>query len=74
LKISIENWRTIQKYTTINACYDRPTIYTTLKFPIIAYSTYKIIKAISILTHDYKNVFTFIKINQSLLTVDKENH
>jgi len=25
-KIQIENWRTIQKYMTINAYYDRPTI------------------------------------------------
>jgi len=31
---------------TVNAYYDKPTIYTTLKFPIIAYPTYKIIKAI----------------------------
>jgi len=31
-------------------------------------------KAISISTHDYKNVFTFVKINQLLLAIDKENH
>jgi len=57
---------------TINAYYDRPTIYTTLKFPIIAYPTYKIIKPIP--TQDYRDIFTFIRINQPLLTVDKENH
>jgi len=73
-KVQIENWRTIQKYTTINAYYDRPTIYTTLKFLIITYPTYQIMKAISIPTHDYKDVFTSIKINQPLLAVDKENH
>jgi len=59
---------------TVNAYYDRPTIYTTLKCPIIAYPTYKIMKMISILIHDYKNIFTFIKINHPLLAVNKENH
>jgi len=38
-KIQTENSRTIQKYMTINAYYERLTIYTTLKFPIIAYPT-----------------------------------
>jgi len=52
-KIQIENWRIIQKYMTINAYYDRPTIYTTLKFPIIAYPTYKIIKPTHIYTYTY---------------------
>jgi len=73
-KIQIENWRTIQKYMTINAYYDKPTMYTTLKFPIIAYPTYKIIKPTPIPTHDIKDVFTFIRINQPLLAIDKENH
>jgi len=73
-KIQIENWRTIQKYMTINAYYDRPTIYTTLKFPIIAYPTYKIIKPIPIPIHAHKNIFTFIRTNQPLLAIDKENH
>jgi len=73
-KIQIENWRTIQKYMTINAYYDRPTIYTILKFPIIAYPTYKIIKPTPIPTHDMRDIFTFIRINQPLLAVDKENH
>jgi len=73
-KIQMENWRTIQKHMTINAYFDRPTIYTTLKFPIIAYPTYKIVKPISIPIHDCKNIFTFIRINKPLLAVDKENH
>jgi len=73
-KIQIENWRTIQKYKTISPYYDRPTIYTTLKFPTIAYPTYKIIKPIPISTHDYRDIFTFIRINQPLLAADKEHH
>jgi len=40
---------------TINAYYDRSTIYTTLKFPIIAYPTYKIIKPTPIPTHDHRD-------------------
>jgi len=63
-RIQVENWRTIQQYMTINAYYDRPTIYTTLKFPVIAYPTYKIIKPTPIPIHEYRDVFTFIRINQ----------
>jgi len=73
-KIQTENWRIIQNYITINAYYDKPTIYTTLKFPIISYPTYKIIKSTPIPTHDVKDIFTFIRVNQPLLAIDKENH
>jgi len=59
---------------TINAYYDRPTIYTTLKFPIIAYPTYKIIKPTPIPIHAQRDIFIFIRINQPLLAIDKENH
>jgi len=71
-KIQLENWCKIQKYVKINAYYDRPDIYTIFRFPIIAYPTYRIIKTLSI--YDYKNIFTFLKINHPLLAIDKENH
>jgi len=58
----------------INAYYDRPDIYTIFRFPIIAYPTYRIIKTVTLPIHDYKNTFTFIKINHPLLAIDKENH
>jgi len=71
-KIQLENWCTIQKYIKINAYYDRPDIYAIFRFPIIAYPTYKIKKRITLPVHDYKNIFTFVKINHPL--IDKENH
>jgi len=73
-KVQLENWHTIQKYIKLNAYYDKPDIYTILKFPIIAYPTYKIIKTVSLPVHDNKNIFTFVKINHPLLAIDKENH
>jgi len=73
-KVQLENWHTIQKYIKINAYYDRPDIYTILKFPIIAYPTYKIINTVSLPVHDNKNIFTFVKVNHPLLAIDKENH
>jgi len=57
-----------------NVYYDKPDIYTIFRFPIIAYPTYKIIKIIALPVHNHKNIFTFVKINYSLLTIDKENH
>jgi len=71
-KVQLENWHTIQKYIKISAYYDKPDIYTIFKFPIITYPTYKIIRTVAL--HDYKNIFTFVKINHPLLTIDKENH
>jgi len=73
-KLQLENWCTIQKYIKINAYYNGPDIYTIFRFPIIAYPTYKIIKIIALPVHDYKNIFTFVKINHLLLAIDKENH
>jgi len=73
-KIQIENWHTIQKFMTINAYYDQPTIYITLKFPIIAYPTYKIIKPTLIPIHAHRDIFTCIRIIQPLLAIDKENY
>jgi len=74
-KVQLENWCMIQKYIKINAYYDRPDIYIIFRFPIIAYPTYKIIKTIALLIHDYKNMFTFAEINHPLsLAIDKENH
>jgi len=45
-QIKSENWNIIPKYISINAFYSNPYIFTTLKFPIIVYPTYKIIRAI----------------------------
>jgi len=37
-RIQTANWRIIQKYIIISAYYDYPSIYITLRFPIVAYS------------------------------------
>ena len=52
-QIKVVNWKTIQKYVTINAIYFNFYIFTTLKFLIIAYPTYKIISALLLLFNQY---------------------
>jgi len=32
------------------------------------------LKTIALPVHDYKNIFTFVKINHPLLAINKENH
>jgi len=73
-QIKIENWNTIQKYISINAFYFNAYIFTTLKFPIIMYPTYKVIRAISLPSYLHSNIFTFVKINHPLIALNKENN
>ncbi|KAL6266162.1 hypothetical protein P5V15_003022 [Pogonomyrmex californicus] len=73
-KIQIEHWQTIHTYITFSAYSDGPYIYTILRFPVVAYPTFKLIKAIPLPVHDHANVFAYIKINHPLLAIDKENH
>ncbi|KYQ55980.1 hypothetical protein ALC60_05094, partial [Trachymyrmex zeteki] len=73
-QVRIKNWNIIQKYISINAFYSNSYIFTTLKFPIIAYPTYKIIRATPLPHYIYSNIFTFVKINHPLIAVGKENN
>ncbi|KYN32607.1 hypothetical protein ALC56_13088, partial [Trachymyrmex septentrionalis] len=58
----------------VNTFYFNSYIFTTLKFPIIAYPTYKIIRAIPPPSYLHSNIFTFVKINHPLIALDKENN
>ncbi|KYM97337.1 hypothetical protein ALC62_11981 [Cyphomyrmex costatus] len=73
-QIKLENWDTIHKYVAINAIIINNVIFTTLKFPIIAYPTYKIIKVIPFPIHEQENIFKFIKIIHPIIALDKENN
>lgn len=73
-KIQMENWRNIQKHAKLSAYFDDRDIVTIIRFPVIAYPTYKLIKAVPFPTYERTNVFSFIKINHPLIAIDKENH
>ncbi|KYN11059.1 hypothetical protein ALC57_16791 [Trachymyrmex cornetzi] len=73
-QVKMENWNTIQKYMSINAVYFNFHIFTTLKFPVIAYPTYKIIRTTPLLHYSHSNVFTFVKTDYPLIALDKENN
>ncbi|KYN29930.1 hypothetical protein ALC57_00619 [Trachymyrmex cornetzi] len=49
-------------------------IFTMLKIPIIVYPSYKIVRAILVPSHEWLNVFTFLKINHSMIAIDQENN
>jgi len=72
-KIQTMNWRIIQKYVAISAHYNHPKIYVTLRFPIVAYPIYEIIKIIPLPVYKHTNVFMLIKTTYPLLTIDREN-
>jgi len=60
-RVQTANWRIIQKYIVISAHYNYPSIYIILKFPIVAYPVYEIIKIMPVPIHDHANVFKLIK-------------
>ncbi|XP_071643595.1 uncharacterized protein [Temnothorax longispinosus] len=73
-KTRVENWNEIQNYVEINAYYDKPNIYTIIKFPVVAYPVYDIIKTTPLPVPNHANIFTFLRITHNILAIDKENH
>jgi len=65
-RIQITNWRTIQKYISISAHYNPHRIYVTLRFPIVAYPVYEIVRIIPLPVYKHENIFM-------LLAIDREN-
>jgi len=72
-RIQTANWRIIQKYIVMSAHYNKPSIYIILRFPIVAYPVYEIIKITPVPIHDSANIFTLIKTTYHFLAIDKEN-
>ncbi|KYQ60125.1 hypothetical protein ALC60_00531 [Trachymyrmex zeteki] len=60
-QVKLENWHNVQKYISINAFFVDHYIFTTLKFPVIAYSTYKVTKAISLPVYESSNIIYLLK-------------
>jgi len=73
-RVQTTNWRIIQKYIVTGAQYIYPSIYIMLRFPIVAYPMYDIIKITPVPILDSANVFTLIKTTYNLIAIDKENH
>jgi len=74
-RVQTTNWRIIQKYSVMGAHYSYSSIYIILKFSIVTYSVYDIIKITPVPIHDSVNVFTstLIKTAYNLIAIDKEN-
>ncbi|XP_024871226.1 uncharacterized protein LOC112454206, partial [Temnothorax curvispinosus] len=73
-KTRVENWNEIQNYVEISAYYDKPNIYTIIKFPVVAYPVYDIIKTTPLPVPNHANIFTFLRTTHNILAIDKENH
>jgi len=71
-KIHNEDWLTIEKYTQITAFSDKTTVFTVLRFPLIALPNYDIINVIALPVHDYSNIFTVGEVNSEIIAVDRE--
>lgn len=70
-QISAENWITIEKFLTVSAYYNNANIFTIIRFPLITYPEYEIIKVMPLPTHKNNNTFVFVEINQPVIESDK---
>ena len=71
-KVNAEDWLAIEEHTAISAYCDHMNIYTILRFPLIAQPTYDIINVIEFPIPSNNNVYTYVKVNNKMIIVDKE--
>jgi len=71
-KVHREDWLDIERHTQITAFSDKTTIYTILRFPLIAQPNYDLINVIALPVHDYSNIFTTREIENEIIAVDRE--
>jgi len=71
-KVHSENWLAIEKHTQITAFSDKTTLYTILRFPLIAQPNYDLINVIALPVHDYSNIFTAREVGNEVIAVDRE--
>ena len=71
-KVHFEDWLAIEDYTEISAYYDKPNIFTILRFPLITQPTYNIINVIALPVFSQNNVMTETEIKNEIIALDKE--
>jgi len=71
-KVHNEDWLTIERHTQITAFSDKTTVYTILRFPLIAQPTYDLINVIILPVHDYSDIFTAREIGNEVIAIDRE--
>ena len=67
-----EDWLAIEDYTEISAYYDKPNIYTILRFPLITQPAYNVINVIALPVFSQNNVMTETEIKNEIIALDKE--
>jgi len=71
-EIKYDEWLTIENYMKVSAYCDKTTIYTILKFPIVAQPMYDILNVISSPTYNYVNKFAYRKVDNKLIAINKD--
>lgn len=69
---NIEEWNIIRKLITVSAYFDNTNIYIILRFPLISYPKYKIIKVVPLPIHDHDNIFVFTEVNQHIIAISTD--
>jgi len=71
-KVHNEDWLAIKKHTEITAFSDKTTVYTILRFPLIAQPNYDLINVIALPVYDYSNIFTAREVGNEVIAVNRE--
>lgn len=70
--LRLEEWNIIKKLLTASAYYDDTNIYTILRFPLITYPKYKIMKVLPLPVHDHDNIFIFTEVNEPIIAISTD--
>jgi len=70
--LNIEEWNKIEKFITASAYYDNANIFIILRFPLITFPKYQIIKIIPFPVHNHDNIFIFTEVNQHIIMVNTD--
>ncbi|XP_070526237.1 uncharacterized protein [Cardiocondyla obscurior] len=73
-RINEQSWYNIHEYAEISAYYKRNAIITIIKFPIVGYENFEVIRVTAIPVYSGKNIFNVINNDNEIIAFDKENN
>ncbi|XP_067204149.1 uncharacterized protein [Linepithema humile] len=65
-------WHLMEQVVTVTAFVANNTVYCIIKFPLVSYPRYKLIKVIPLPIFNHGTLFTFTEVNQHIIAVNLE--
>ncbi|XP_070528441.1 uncharacterized protein Ttll5 isoform X3 [Cardiocondyla obscurior] len=72
-RVNEQSWNDIQKYAEISAYYKKNAIVTIIKFPIVKYESYEVMRVSPIPVLEKENRFKVVNVNNEVIAFDRDN-